>query len=82
MVWDSYGSVRPNRNHMSENASPSHCQPPTRDATLPRCHCRYGYDNGKPGITQEHMDEFNRIAVLLKGPITIAAGKKGVCLLA
>ena len=24
------------------------------------------------------MDEFNRIAVLLKGPITIAAGKKGM----
>jgi len=37
----------------------------------------YGYDDGKPGITQEHMDEFDRIGVLLKGPITIAAGAKG-----
>eukprot|EP00038_Savillea_parva_P009309 m.182665 g.182665 ORF g.182665 m.182665 type:complete len:365 (-) comp15593_c0_seq1:211-1305(-) len=36
----------------------------------------YGYDNGKPGITQEHMSEFDRIGVLLKGPITIATGKK------
>eukprot|EP00041_Stephanoeca_diplocostata_P011293 m.183733 g.183733 ORF g.183733 m.183733 type:complete len:391 (+) comp18486_c0_seq1:167-1339(+) len=34
----------------------------------------YGYDNDKPGVTQEHLDAFDEHRVLLKGPITIPAG--------
>lgn len=35
----------------------------------------YGYDDGKPGVTDAHIDAFEDIQLLLKGPITIPKGK-------
>lgn len=37
----------------------------------------YGYDNNKPGVTEDHLDTFDELGLLLKGPITIPGGGKG-----
>jgi len=38
----------------------------------------YGHENGKRGVTADHLDTFEQIGTLLKGPVTITTDQKHI----